>query len=75
MTTDRTEDYRAAYALFAASERLDGGMITELVSQYGAGPWSTACFRSAPACVRSSRSTPSSATAEVTSGSTKSSMR
>jgi hypothetical protein len=36
MTTDRTEDYRAAYALFAASERRDGGMITELVTEYGA---------------------------------------
>jgi hypothetical protein len=29
------EHYRAAYALFAASERRDGSMITELVSEYG----------------------------------------
>jgi hypothetical protein len=29
MTTDRTEDYRAAYALFAASERRDGQALFE----------------------------------------------
>ena len=36
MTPDATEDYRAAYALFAAAERRDGSMITELVKEYGA---------------------------------------
>ena len=34
--TDGNEGYRAAYALFAASERRDGSMITELVAEYGA---------------------------------------